>query len=299
MKRFQRMPLTAIGVLALLTLAWRVGVMPLVADGTWRYVAAYACLLLWGAAAVWVWRTDRALPTREICELPARPVGAAAVATGFVLLLTQLYDALTWAYSGKLPAPAAEAVSTLDEILAVATIAFGVFAGVYLLYVGLCWLRGDEKDPTAGRAGLLLPTLWMVMRFGRYVLSYAFGVHFGESAFEIAMLAVSLIFWYLLGRKALYEKKTDGLLHAMTFLTAGSTLGCVLSRIAIELLGSVGEYVSIVSAADAFVGLFALALTWYWHTLPEKTEETEKGQTAVKTANPVTTERLHSFDGEA
>ena len=264
--------------LTVLTVVWRTALLPQIGSQLGRYAAAYGCLAVW--LIVWLWqrRRSRSVTARPIEGRAARPVGGAAAAAGVAILLQQLYDLMRFWMTRRLPAPSAQEISALDRLLFWLTLLCGIAGGLAMLWLGICWLRGAAQDPLTGRAWLFVPMLWLWMRLARYTVSYTFAVRFSESIFEFALLALPLLFLFLLGRRSVDGDSVKApTLVAVTLLAAVAGGSGVLSRCGMLLLypQQAVNVVSIASLPDLLLALFAVVVLRYWYTLPVREEEPE------------------------
>lgn len=258
----------------LATVALRVFVLPQIGANVWRYLVMYAYLV--GCVVFWFVRRQHHR-RHYACPIEGERsavVGWGTLLTGVAILLTQAADIVTFVRTGKMSLPTAETLPTmeaiggLDPILFGATLVFGVAASACLIGLGMVWVRRPKEDPLIGRGFLMLiASLWLWARVGRYITAYAYATNFKDSFFEFFLLAVPLLWLYLLGKRAVEsDDVSSATLYALTELTAMVEISGVLSRAGLLLLRTpeTSAVISIVLPVDAVIGLMAWTLMWYW-----------------------------------
>lgn len=144
--------------------------------------------------------------------------------------------------------------------------------GVALTMAFIRWLlRGNH---TTG--GLwLLTVVWLFARMARYDVAYATSVNVAPAVYDFLTYGVSLLFLLAAAQYFSGVLKPSRRLRGLAAATAALTLGAVLSRVVLGIMGKgiALMYCPLPSVVDVGLGLFALTLT----TVPVKTaEETEE-----------------------
>lgn len=192
----------------------------------------------------------------------ALPVGAMTVLCGFVPFLNSLGDGLLWWKKGITPPPTTAVINLADKVMLIGTLVFGGLGGLFLVALGLRFVRGDGRRSGAFQLWAITPSVWLWMRLARYEISYASAVDIGQSFYDFLLLVVLLLFLFSFARYivGIGEDRPRFLL----FLSLGSALtslsGALVRFVSYLMKTNTTVYIAgqLAGIADVAVGLLAL-----------------------------------------
>lgn len=196
---------------------------------------------------------------------PAAPLGGvAAIVTGAVGALTGLSLAalVVWSRRDTL---AAGGTSLLGVVL-------GVAVGAALAVIFVCWMvRGEYRTGWLW----LLPVLWLLARLARYDVCYIQSPDVSPAVYEFLTFAAAVLFLFAAAEYFSGVGKPSRRMQGLAASAATLTLAATSSRFILWVMGETAAvaYCALPNAADAGVGLFALAMTAALTTEPAKNEE--------------------------
>lgn len=258
--------LIAAGVATVLVTVLRIVLMPQLQDSrTGDFALGFGiiglmvvCIAAFAALAY----ADKTKPMPAMDSLPLRASAVTLMILGGTLLLEHLYDVFAYLAWHQTPSMQTSA-SGVDGLLLTGTIVFGLLAGVWALLQGYTWFTTERL--CSGKYPLLALAfpLWMWMRLGRYVVSYASAVSVVETFYDYAMLVMALLFAMAFAR---YIAGQTNYQSPTVFWTALATVLCGVSstctRFVMYLVGETEAYRAsqLARLTDLAVALFAAAV---------------------------------------
>ncbi len=253
---------------------------------------------------------------KELSELPAvsgrwlLPISGLMLLVGLCIAVSSVVDMYNWAAYGIAPPPTQTVTGGADRITLFLSLAFGVLSGIYLIRLGLLWMRGNAEQRGVMQLWALMPTGWIWMRLARYEISFSSAVEVYEGFYDFAMLLLMMLFLFALARHtaavgSLRPQRT--LIYALG--TALLALSGPVAQVAFYLLGEGDAYRAgqLAGVSDFAIGLLAAVLSVYWILTdqPKLSEPEEADLAADAQPEPVAIptkmqlpEDLFSFDAE-
>ncbi len=197
--------------------------------------------------------------------VPAAPLGnVAAVVTGAVGALTGLSLAALAVWSRR-DTVAAGGAALLGTVL-------GVAIGAALAVVLVRWMvRGEYRTGWLW----LLPVLWLLARLARYDVCYIQSPDVSPAVYEFLTFAAAVLFLFAAAEYFSGVGKPSRRMQGLAAAAAALTLAATSSRLILWAMGETAAvaYCALPNAADAGVGLFALAMTAVLTTEPAEKDE--------------------------
>lgn len=197
--------------------------------------------------------------------VPGAPLGGvAAVITGTVGVLAGLLLAalLVWR---RMAVKAASGTDLLGSVL-------GVAVGVALTAAFFFWLLHGRY-----RTGWLwlLPVLWLLARLARYDVCYIQSPDVSPAIYEFLTFAAAILFLFAAAQYFSGVGKPSRHMQGLAAAAAVLTLAATCSRLILWAMGETAavNYCALPNAADAGVGLFALAMTGVLSTESAKNDK--------------------------
>ena len=195
------------------------------------------------------------------------PIAGLLVLVGACVVLSSVVDMYNWAAYDMAPPPTQAIVSGVDRAALFLSLAFGALAGIYLIRLGLLWLKGGVEQRGVMQIFALMPTAWIWMRLARYEISYSSAVAVYDGFYDFAMLLLALLFLFSLARQqaAVGEARP---IRTLIFALGTALMGLSgpIARVVFYLLGEGDAYRAgqLAGISDFAIGLLAAVLSAYW-----------------------------------
>lgn len=199
-------------------------------------------------------------------DIPRRermPVSVSAIVLGVALIISSVFDWWQWMAFGLTPPPSERVISGLDAATLAATLAFGVMAGIFFVYLGHKLVgEGPVISPVFSLAALT-PVIWIWVRIVRYEISYSSAIPVEQSFYDFVMVISTMLFLFSFSKYISKTAKQDTTRQPLPFFSlcaALMSLSGTVTSVLLYMLGETDAYNAsrLAGFVDFCIGVFAL-----------------------------------------